>query len=87
MKSRRNKKEAPIKNNFTTVKAVFTFIIIFFLVCGIYYKITDKVAQGDYVSRYGDNWTHSVITGNSLLFFAVVFFLIRVFIIGKADKE
>jgi hypothetical protein len=59
--------DSPLK----TAKPVLLTCTLLLLAIAIYLKITDSVAAGSYVGRYG-GWQNSVVTANGVFFFAAV---------------
>jgi hypothetical protein len=60
--------------------------IILFVILGIWLKISDQTIQGEYSNKWGA-WSHSVLTGNALFFFAFIFLIVRIFVLRKQKNE
>lgn len=52
-------------------KIVLYCCVIFFTITGVYLKISGKVAEGNFMGKGG--WAHSKMTGNFVLFLALLF--------------
>ena len=70
-------------------KIVINLIIAFFIISGIYFKISDKASKGftPVGSRSGGaGFQQSVISWYSLFFFAFVFIILRI-MMAVGEKE
>jgi hypothetical protein len=64
----------------------FTLGTVFFLALGIYLKLAERTAQGEYVGKYGD-WHQSSFGAGSVFFFALVFLSIRIVLMKRFNKD